>query len=414
MPNDASKAGLLNERVAEGTYGSQQQYRDHLLAEYHFYCETVNQVAVRRNLMHSLFVVLHGAALGVLGYTMFPGAAFRSLWTSGIAAGGLVMLCLIWSILTFQYRQLNSAKFRVIGEFEETLPARPFTREWVILRGGRDWTRYIPMSKSRIVSPCFSCFCISCSWFLVSRSVASPPKCRAAANLCPWQCTFSATCSPAEKSHSRMEDHRLASVENRARGTTFPLPVVILAGGCDRSVEQRMEGYRQLLIEGFLDYRGTIISGGTRQGISGLAGDLREHCGDRLHTIGYVPRSVPIADSIDDTPSRYVEIRRTSGNSFTPLEAIWYWSDLLAAAVDPADVRLVGINGGPLAAIEYRMAVSMGAAVAILSGSGREADRLLTDPDWQGAVNLFAVPPDAEALRAFLAGRIETTANDAG
>ena len=53
-------------------------------------------------------------------------------------------------------------------------------------------------------------------------------------------------------------------------------PVVIVAGGCDTRIDKRLGDYRQLLIEAFKDYRGTIISGGTTAGISGLVGDVQE------------------------------------------------------------------------------------------------------------------------------------------
>ena len=68
------------------------------------------------------------------------------------------------------------------------------------------------------------------------------------------------------------EVRKLASRECR------PLegPVVIVAGGCDPSIEQQMKAYRDLLVEAFRDFRGTVIGGGTREGISGLVGEVGE------------------------------------------------------------------------------------------------------------------------------------------
>ncbi len=70
-------------------------------------------------------------------------------------------------------------------------------------------------------------------------------------------------------------------------------PIVIIAGGTDESVQQHINSYRENLINAFKDFEGTIISGGTTSGISGLAGDIKEQYGERVRLIGYTPRKFP-------------------------------------------------------------------------------------------------------------------------
>jgi ppGpp synthetase/RelA/SpoT-type nucleotidyltranferase len=176
-------------------------------------------------------------------------------------------------------------------------------------------------------------------------------------------------------------------------------PVVIVAGGCDESVEKRMQRYRQLLEEAFVEFQGTILSGGTTQGISGLVGELRRHAGKRLRTIGYIPRLVPPDATMDE---RYDQIRRTDGSGFTPLEPLQNWIDVFAAGIPPAEVKLLGINGGIIAATEYRIAAALGAQVVLLEGSGRAAATTLADPDWQGLPNLVGMPRDPMTIRAYV------------
>jgi hypothetical protein len=113
-----------------------------------------------------------------------------------------------------------------------------------------------------------------------------------------------------------------------------------------------MQSYRQLLIEAFKDFTGTILSGGTTQGIAGLVGDIRERSGGNIHTIGYIPKLVPADATVDKNQDRYDEIRRTDGAGFSPLESLQNWIDLLAAGIRPTDVKLLGINGGTIAAAE--------------------------------------------------------------
>ena len=59
---------------------------------------------------------------------------------------------------------------------------------------------------------------------------------------------------------------------------------------------------------------GTIISGGTTAGISGLIGDIQELHPDTVTTVGYLPAAIPKKDKTD---FRYQEIRKTEGAHFS-------------------------------------------------------------------------------------------------
>ncbi|MBI2837262.1 MAG: hypothetical protein HYX75_03045 [Acidobacteria bacterium] len=175
--------------------------------------------------------------------------------------------------------------------------------------------------------------------------------------------------------------------------------VVIVAGGCDRSVQEQMDEYRNLMTAAFKDYQGVVISGGTTQGISGLAGDLAEKYRASIRGIGYLPKLIPAEATVD---KRYREIRRTDGSGFGPAEPLQNWTDILSAGIDPASVRLLGINGGPIAAFEYRLALALGATVGIIENSGREAAKLWFDEDWSNSPGLVSLPNDPMTVRAFV------------
>ena len=190
-------------------------------------------------------------------------------------------------------------------------------------------------------------------------------------------------------------------VRQLARTSETPLagPVVIIAGGCDASLEPQMPRYRQLLVEAFRGFAGTVISGGTTAGISGLAGDVQQAYLGQAQTIGYVPKLIPADASIDP---RYSQIRKTEGADFSALEPLQYWIDLIAAGISPAQVKLLGINGGSIAGTEYRMALALGARVGVIEGSGREAASLVQDHHWGTSKLLLRLPADAMTLRAFV------------
>ena len=174
-------------------------------------------------------------------------------------------------------------------------------------------------------------------------------------------------------------------------------PVTIFAGGCKADDHGYFSLFRPLLLEAFSAYTGTIISGGTALGVSSLAGDVQEAYPASIHSIGYVPRDmaeVPVDD-------RYAEIRRTPGAEFSALEAIQYWCDLIASGVPPAHVKVFGIDGGPISASEYKIALALGASVALVEGSGREAKKIRHNRQWRASRGLLCVPVDPYVIEEF-------------
>lgn len=176
-------------------------------------------------------------------------------------------------------------------------------------------------------------------------------------------------------------------------------PVIIVAGGCDPRVEMQMQGYAELLQQAFKGFQGILIGGGTTAGISGLVGQLQECYPESLYTIAYLPQQLPV-DGVRD--ERYRELRETEGDGFTALQPLQGWIDLLAAGIRPDQVKLFGINGGTVAAAEFRLALALGACVAVLEGSGREAARLLPDENWGTSDRLLHLPADPMLVTAFV------------
>ena len=174
-------------------------------------------------------------------------------------------------------------------------------------------------------------------------------------------------------------------------------PVVILAGGCNAEVEAQMGAYRRLILEAFRFFKGTIVSGGTPWGISGLVGEAQQKYRNTLRTVGYVPKA-----KIDLLDKRYSEIRLTDGKDFSPNEPLQYWIDIITSGIKSPDVKLLGIDGGKISAFEYRLALALGARVAIVKDSGLEADKLLLDKDWNNSRNLISVTNDPLSVGAFL------------
>ena len=182
-----------------------------------------------------------------------------------------------------------------------------------------------------------------------------------------------------------------------ANSAPIPSPVLIVAGGTGAEVS--LEEYQPLLMNGFRGFRGTIVGGGTNAGVSGLVGAVQAACPETISTIGYVPASLPAGAELD---SRYRQVRSTPGTDFSALEPLQYWTDIISSGIAPAQVKLLGINGGEIAAFEYRLALMLGAKVGVIESSGRQAARLFKDPYWVNLKALQRLSPDAKELESFI------------
>jgi hypothetical protein len=117
-------------------------------------------------------------------------------------------------------------------------------------------------------------------------------------------------------------------------------------------------------------------------------------------TIGYVPADL---HKLGTEPHRgYSQIVSTAGEEFSILEALRFWEDFYNGGGKPLDIKLIGFNGGDIAAVEYRLALALGVTVGIVRGSGREADRLLEDPLWKDHPRLRLLEASEEAVGRFL------------
>ena len=166
--------------------------------------------------------------------------------------------------------------------------------------------------------------------------------------------------------------------------TPFSPPVLIIAGGAASLTPELGEKIHLLLNAACERFRGTIISGGTTSGVPGCigdaAGDIAAERKKQFRLIGYLPARLPHGVSAHPHYDETVAI----GDDFLPEQILRNWSDIVAAGIKPQDVLLLGFGGGALSAVEYRIALGLGASVGIVAGTGGAAENLLADPLWSG------------------------------
>ncbi|MGA4991374.1 RipA family octameric membrane protein [Nonomuraea bangladeshensis] len=117
-----------------------------LLEQYKLYVEMADRVSARRGLTNTFFLTLNAALFALIGTLMTRESAVAS-WILFFPLLAMLLQCFAWFWLLRSYRQLNAAKYAVVGALEERLPASPYWRaEWEALGRGTDPARYWPLS----------------------------------------------------------------------------------------------------------------------------------------------------------------------------------------------------------------------------------------------------------------------------
>lgn len=117
-----------------------------ILEQYKIYVEMADRISARRGLTNTFFLTLNTAVLTAVGVAWAHPPHHVGYW---LAIPVVVLLgeCTSWFWLVRSYRQLNSAKYAVVGALETKLPASPYWKaEWTALGEGRDRARYWPIT----------------------------------------------------------------------------------------------------------------------------------------------------------------------------------------------------------------------------------------------------------------------------
>lgn len=180
-------------------------------------------------------------------------------------------------------------------------------------------------------------------------------------------------------------------------------PVLVVAGGAASLPSVQIPIVQSNLTSSLQAFAGTVISGGTTSGVPGCVGaaalDLAGRDLKKFLLVGYIPRNLPHDASKDP---RYDLIVVGDEPGFSTEQILRGWADLQTIGVRPSEVQILGFGGGPLSALEYRIALALGATVGVIMKSGGAADALIADPLWAGNPKLLPLPVDTETIRAFV------------
>ncbi len=140
---DAIDAALW--RVPRSSYPSTVTYEAHVLEQYKLAVEMADRVSARRMLANSFFVAIHTAIVAGIAY-LAKEHLFKVPWAAYAAFAGVMLLCLLWWQIITSYKNLNAAKYKIIGRIEERLPLSIYDSEWKLVGKGRNKELYNPMT----------------------------------------------------------------------------------------------------------------------------------------------------------------------------------------------------------------------------------------------------------------------------
>lgn len=133
--------------------------------QYKLYVELTDRISERRQTANSFFVGVNTGIVALLGF-LGPDRQFvraeRVYFLISVAG---VVLCLLWYRIIRSYRDLNTARFAIIHEMEETLPFRPYTAEWQHVGHGNVSRLYKPLTHIETGVP-WLFFVLYCGVFL--------------------------------------------------------------------------------------------------------------------------------------------------------------------------------------------------------------------------------------------------------
>ena len=133
--------GLIS--LTPGNYGP--KFQDHLLEQYKLYVESAQRTSERRLHSGNFFLAINSSLVAVFGITLSSFGKHR--WNAAIPMTGM-LVSFVWLRVVKSYKDLNTAKFKVIHELESHLPAALFKYEWHVCGWGGDTKKYRPLTHS--------------------------------------------------------------------------------------------------------------------------------------------------------------------------------------------------------------------------------------------------------------------------
>ncbi len=121
-------------------------FQEHFKDQYMMYVEMADRISARRHLANVFFLSLQTTIISILAFAADDLRNLNEILLKTLVLT-MILVCVAWWWILRSYRNLNSAKYKVIGKMEESLPASPYWKEeWKELGEGKDYRKYLPLT----------------------------------------------------------------------------------------------------------------------------------------------------------------------------------------------------------------------------------------------------------------------------
>lgn len=134
-------------RANQEEYG--ELYKAHLFETYKHFIKSSESISERRLKANSFFLTLNSVIIALASYIKSDGNLTPTLLIPCIG----ILIGYIWYRLIRSYKDLNSAKFKVIHEIEQKLPLAVYETEWIYLGEGKDKSKYLKFTSIEQLVP---------------------------------------------------------------------------------------------------------------------------------------------------------------------------------------------------------------------------------------------------------------------
>jgi hypothetical protein len=146
-PREWVREQLWAPSLSAESYKAADAYLGAVLEQYKVYVEMADRISARRGLTNTFFLTLNSAIFTVIGVFWKDRPPEPTVPALLVLLAVALAQCAAWFFIVRSYRQLNSAKYDVVGLLEEKLPASPYWgAEWARLKHGDDWRVYWPLT----------------------------------------------------------------------------------------------------------------------------------------------------------------------------------------------------------------------------------------------------------------------------
>lgn len=127
-----------------------EKFQDHRFEQYKLYVEMTDRISARRQTANSFFLTLNTALVALVSYLGLGTSPKKWYWAVAVAG---IVLSYMWYRLVRSYKDLNTAKFKIVHEIESKLPMAPYDAEWEAVGRGEMPKLYLPFTHVEMYVP---------------------------------------------------------------------------------------------------------------------------------------------------------------------------------------------------------------------------------------------------------------------